>query len=81
MKKEGAVRNEEIKELRKKARDVSKKSSPDLNIRKRVVNDRNTTIHVNKGEDAVEAKKKCIAKMQNRKYNVHYKNYDVGDEG
>lgn len=80
MKKEGAVRNEEIKELRQKAIDVSKKSSPDLNNLQRVVIDRNTTIYVKEGEDPVEAKKKFIAKMQNRKYNVHYKNYDVGDE-
>lgn len=80
MKKEGAVRNEEIKELRQKAIDVSKKSSPDLNNLQRVVIDRNTTIYVKEGEDPAEAKKKFIAKMQNRKYNVHYKNYDVGDE-
>ena len=80
MKKEGAVRNEEIKELRQKAIDVSKKSSPNLNDLQRVVIDRNTTIYVKEGEDPVEAREKFIAKMQDRKYNVHYKNYDVGDE-
>ena len=80
MKKEGAVRNEEIKELRQKAIDVSKKSSPNLNDLQRVVIDKNTTIYDKDGEDPVEARRKFIAKMQDRKYNIHYKNYDVGDE-
>jgi len=80
MKKEGAVRNEEIKELRQKAIDVSKKSSPNLSDLQRVVIDKNTTIYVKDGEDPVEARRKFIAKMQDRKYNIHYKNYDVGDE-
>ncbi len=80
MKKEGAVRNEEIKELRQKAIDVSKKSSPNLNDLQRVVIDKNTTIYVKDGEDPVEARRKFIAKMQDRKHNIHYKNYDVGDE-
>ena len=80
MKKEGAVRNEEIRELRQKAIDVSKKSSPNLNDLQRVIIDRNTTIYVKKGEDPVEAREMFIAKMQDRKYNIHYKNYDVGDD-
>ena len=80
MKKEGAVRNEEIRELRQKAIDVSKKSSPNLNDLQRVVIDRNTTIYIKDGEDPVEAKEKFMDKMQEKKYSIHYKNHDVGDD-
>ena len=80
MKKEGAVRNEEIRELRQNAIDVSKKSSPNLNDLQRVVIYRNTTIYIKAGEDPVEAREKFITKMQERKYSIHYKNYDIGDD-
>lgn len=80
MEKEGAVRNEELKELRNKAVEVSKKYSPDLNELQRVVIDRNTTIYVKKDADPVEARKRFIDKMKNRQYDIRYKNYDVDDE-
>ena len=80
MEKEGAVRNEELKELRNKAMEVSEKYSPDLNELQRVVIDRNTTIYVKKDVDPVEAKKRFIDKMRNRQYDIRYKNYDVDDE-
>ena len=80
MQKEGAVRNEELKELRNKAVEVADKYSPDLNELQRVAIDRNTTIYVKKGVDPVVARKKFIEKMQNRKYDIRYKNYDIGDE-
>ena len=80
MEKEGAVRNEELKELRNKAMEVSEKYSPDLNELQRVVIDRNTTIYVKKDVDPVEARKRFIDKMKNRQYDIRYKNYDVDDE-
>lgn len=80
MEKEGAVRNEELKELRNKALEVSEKYSPDLNELQRVVIDRNTTIYVKRGTDPDEARKRFIEKMQTRKYDIRYKNYDVSDE-
>jgi hypothetical protein len=80
MEKEGAVRNEELKELRNRAMEVSEKYSPDLNELQRVVIDRNTTIYVKKDVDPVEAKKRFIDKMKNRQYDIRYKNYDVDDE-
>ena len=80
MEKEGAVRNEELKELRNKAIEVSEKYSPDLNELQRVVIDRNTTIYVKKDADPVEARKRFIDKMKNRQYDIRYKNYDVDDE-
>jgi len=81
MEKEGAVRNEELKELRNKALEVSEKYSPNLNELQRVVIDRNTTIYVKRGTDPDEARKKFIEKMQTRQYDIRYKNYDLGDEG
>jgi hypothetical protein len=80
MEKEGAVRNEEIKELRDKALEISQKYSPDLNELQRVVIDRSTTIYVKKGNDPDEARKRFIEKMQSRQYDIRYKNYDVSDE-
>jgi hypothetical protein len=80
MEKEGAVRNEELKELRNRAMEVSEKYSPDLNELQRVVIDRNTTIYVKKDVDPVEARKRFIDKMKNRQYDIRYKNYDVDDE-
>ena len=80
MEKEGAVRNEELKELRSKALEVSEKYSPDLNELQRVVIDRNTTIYVKRGTDPDEARKRFIEKMQTRQYDIRYKNYDVSDE-
>lgn len=80
MQKEGAVRNEELKELRNKAVEVADKYSPDLNELQRVVIDRNTTIYVKKGIDPVVARKRFIEKMQTRKYDIRYKNYDISDE-
>ena len=80
MEKEGAVRNEELKELRNRALEVSEKYSPDLNELQRVVIDRNTTIYVKRGTDPDEARKRFIEKMQTRKYDIRYKNYDVSDE-
>ena len=80
MEKEGAVRNEELKELRNKALEVSEKYSPDLNELQRVVIDRNTTIYVKRGTDPDEARKRFIEKMQTRQYDIRYKNYDVSDE-
>jgi hypothetical protein len=81
MEKEGAVRNEELKELRNKALEVSEKYSPNLNELQRVVIDRNTTIYVKRGTDPDEARKRFIEKMQTRQYDIRYKNYDLGDEG
>jgi hypothetical protein len=80
MEKEGAVRNEELKELRDKALEISQKYSPDLNELQRVVIDRSTTIYVKKGNDPDEARKRFIEKMQSRQYDIRYKNYDVSDE-
>jgi hypothetical protein len=80
MEKEGAVRNEELKELRNKALEISQKYSPDLNELQRVVIDRSTTIYVKKGNDPDEARKRFIEKMQSRQYDIRYKNYDVSDE-
>lgn len=80
MQKEGAVRNEELKELRNKAVEVADKYSPDLNELQRVMIDRNTTIYVKKGTDPAVARKRFIEKMQTRKYDIRYKNYDIGDE-
>ena len=80
MEKEGAVRNEELKELRNKALDISQKYSPDLNELQRVVIDRSTTIYVKKDADPDEARKRFIEKMQTRQYDIRYKNYDVSDE-
>ena len=80
MEKEGAVRNEELKELRNKALEISQKHSPDLNELQRVVIDRSTTIYVKKGDDPDEARKRFIEKMQSRQYDIRYKNYDVSDE-
>jgi hypothetical protein len=80
MEKEGAVRNEELKELKDKALEISKKYSPDLNELQRVVIDRSTTIYVKKGNDPDEARKRFIEKMQSRQYDIRYKNYDVSDE-
>jgi len=80
MEKEGAVRNEELKELRNKALEVSEKYSPNLNELQRVVIDRNTTIYVKRGTDPDEARKRFIEKMQTRQYDIRYKNYDVSDE-
>ena len=81
MQKEGAVRNEELNELRNKALKVSEMMSPNLNDLQRVVIDRNTTIYVSKDTDPAEARRKFVEKMQNRKFDVRYKNYDLGDEG
>ena len=80
MQKEGAVRNEELKDLRNKALEVSEKYSPNLNELQRVVIDRNTTIYVKKDADPAEARKRFIEKMQTRQYDTRYKNYDVSDE-
>ena len=80
MEKEGAVRNEELKELRDKALEISQKYSPDLNELQRVVIDRSTTIYVKKGNDPDEARKRFIEKMQSIQYDIRYKNYDVSDE-
>ena len=80
MEKEGAVRNEELKELRDKALEISQKYSPDLNELQRVVIDRSITIYVKKGNDPEEARKRFIEKMQSRQYDIRYKNYDVSDE-
>jgi len=84
MQKEGAVREEEKRELRKKAMEVASKYSPDLNELQRVVIDRSTTIYVKKGIDPAEARKRFIEKMQTRQYDIRYKNYDtsemIGDE-
>ena len=80
MDKEGAVRNEELKELRNKALEISQKYSPDLNELQRVVIDRSTTIYVKKGADPDEARKRFIEKMQTRQHDIRYKNYDVSDE-
>ena len=80
MEKEGAVRNEELKELRNKALEISQKYSPDLNELQRVVIDRSTTIYVKKDTDPDEARKRFIEKMQTRQYDIRYKNYDVSDE-
>jgi hypothetical protein len=80
MEKEGAVKNEELKELRDKALEISQKYSPDLNELQRVVIDRSTTIYVKKGNDPDEARKRFIEKMQSRQYDIRYKNYDVSDE-
>ena len=80
MEKEGAVINEELKELRNKALEISQKYSPDLNELQRVVIDRSTTIYVKKGNDPDEARKRFIEKMQSRQYDIRYKNYDVSDE-
>ena len=80
MEKEGAVRNEELKELRDKALEISQKYSTDLNELQRVVIDRSTTIYVKKGNDPDEARKRFIEKMQSRQYDIRYKNYDVSDE-
>ena len=80
MEKEGAVRNEELKELRDKALEISQKYSPDLNELQRVVIDRSTTIYVKKGNDPDEARKRFIEKMQSRQYDIRYNNYDVSDE-
>jgi hypothetical protein len=80
MEKEGAVRNEELKELKDKALEISQKYSPDLNELQRVVIDRSTTIYVKKGNDPDEARKRFIEKMQSRQYDIRYKNYDVSDE-
>lgn len=81
MQKEGAVKNEELKELRSKALEVSKNMSPNLNDLQRVVIDRNTTIYVKKDDDPAEARRRFVEKMQGRKYDIRYKNYDLGDEG
>ena len=54
MEKEGAVRNEELKDLRNKALEVSEKYSPNLNELQRVVIDRNTTIYVKKDADTIK---------------------------
>lgn len=84
MQKEGAVREEEKRELRQNAMEVASKYSPDLNELQRVVIDRSTTIYVKKGIDPDEARRKFIEKMQTRQYDIRYKNYDtsemIGDE-
>lgn len=80
MQKEGAVKNEELKELRSKALEVSKNMSPDLNDLQRVVIDRNTSIYIKKGDDPSEARRRFVEKMQSRKYDIRYKNYDLGDD-
>jgi hypothetical protein len=80
MEKEGAIKNEELKELKDKALEISQKYSPDLNELQRVVIDRSTTIYVKKGNDPDEARKRFIEKMQSRQYDIRYKNYDVSDE-
>ena len=79
MEKEGAVRNEELRELRNKALEVSEKYSPDLNELQRVVIDRNTAIYVKKDADPVEAKRRFIEKMKTRMYDIRYKNYDTSE--
>jgi len=80
MKKEGAVRESELRELRSQALELAERTSPNLNDLQRVVIDRNTTIYVKKGEDPQEAKRRFVERMQNRKYDIRYKNYDLGDE-
>jgi len=80
MKKDGAVRESELRELRSQAIELAERTSPNLNDLQRVVIDRNTTIYVKKDADPAEARKKFIEKMQTRQYDIRYKNYDLGDE-
>lgn len=77
MEKEGAVRNDELAELRIKAAEVAKKYSPDLNELQRVVIDRNTSIYIKMGADPVAARNRFIEKMRTRDYDIRYKNYDI----
>ena len=80
MEKEGAIKNEELIELRHKALEASKIHSPNLNEMQRVIIDRNTSIYVKKDVDPVEARNRFIRKMKERGFDVRYKNYDIGDE-
>lgn len=80
MEKEGAIKQEERTEQRLKALEVAAKHSPDLNKLQRVVIDRSTTIYVGKDQDPKEAKRKWVEKMQNRKYDIRYKNYDLSED-
>jgi len=79
MEKEGAVRHEEIRELRNKAIEVAKKFSPNLSDMQKVFIDRSTSIYIKKDADPVEARRKFIEKMQTRQYDIRYKNYDTSD--
>ena len=79
-KKEGAVRNDEIKELNTKARQLAAKHSPDLSKLQRVRIDNSTCIYIDPDKDPVLAKKRFIDKMNDRPINIRYKNYDTDKE-
>jgi hypothetical protein len=79
-KKEGAVRNDEIKELNTKARQLAAKHSPDLSKLQKVRIDHSTCIYIDPNKDPVLAKKRFIDKMNDRPMNIRYKNYDTDKE-
>jgi hypothetical protein len=80
MKKEGAIKNEEIVELKTQAQKLSEELSPDLNEMIRVKIDSSTYIYIDKDKDPDLARKKFIERLQSRSFSLKYKNYDTDTE-
>lgn len=79
LKKEGAVRSDEIKERHSKAIEVAKRTSPDLSKLQKVRIDNSTYIYVGLDKDPKVARERFVEKMNTRVNAIRYKNYDTKD--
>jgi len=79
LKKEGAVRSDEIKERHSKAIALAARTSPDLSKLQKVRIDNSTYIYVGLDKDPKVARERFIEKMNPRTQAIRYRNYDTKD--
>ena len=77
--KDGAVRNDEVRDRHSKAVALAEKTSPDLGKLQRVRIDNSTHIYVGLDKDPKVARERFIEKMNSRTNAMIYKNYDTKD--